>query len=346
MYKQRKTAKTIRILISDTSPMASGLLVEALCRETSFEMLEPVPPGELTNAVAAARPDIVVTSINTDENPYGGCDIAREFRDVSPETRCIFLLDKRKRDAVLQAFQAGARGVFCRTESVQLLRKCIMSVSEGQIWANASEIGFALEALIQLSVTQLTRPKINKLFTSREQQVLNCIAQGLSNREIADRLGLSEHTVKNYVFRMFDKLGVSNRVELLVCSLTQSFLEPRHNEVSVNDKPAVALESCLHIAQRFATTQCVLHGACDDGLSDMNDRIAAAVWTLVSERICAAILHSANFTIEKFVAELSKPEREEATRRAEDWLSKNVMLRRFSAPETLPEKPKLLRTGT
>src|ERR1700740_1931350 len=184
--------------------MAGSLLVEALNREPGFEVLPPVTPTELGTAITASKPDVVVLSMHVEDRPHGGSDVGRELRTSNPELRLILLLDSRKREAVLEAFQAGARGVFCRAESVQLLVKCIEAVSGGQIWANSSEIGYALEALVQLSLTQVTRPKVQDLFSAREVEVVRCVAQGLSNREIADRLGLSEHTVKNYLFRMFD----------------------------------------------------------------------------------------------------------------------------------------------
>jgi DNA-binding NarL/FixJ family response regulator len=336
--------KKIRILVSETTPMGSSLLVGALEREPSFQLMKPVTPDELKDALQAERPDIVILSISTTDRPYGGCEIAREIRSVSPDARLILLLEDRKREAVLKAFQTGARAVFCRTESVQLLVKCIWAVNAGQIWANSSEIGYALEALIQLSAAQVTCAKVDELFTSRELQVLRCIAQGLSNREIADRLGLSEHTIKNYLFRMFDKAGVSNRVELLVCSLSQSCPETRQGEASVNDKPAVALDSCLTLAQRFATSQYIIRDACRGTFTDSSDRIAAAVWALVSERTCATIWHCANLAIENLISGLSESERAEAKRRAETWLRENATMNKYLPSESVLRNSKAVRS--
>jgi DNA-binding NarL/FixJ family response regulator len=318
--KQQKIGKKIRIMVSDGTAMATSLLVQALSREPGIEVLPPVSPGHLGTAITANQPEVVVLSMNMAENPCGGCEIVRELRVANPHVRFILLLDNRKREAILQAFQAGARGVFCRAESVQLLVRCIEAVSNGQVWANSSEIGYALEALIQLSATQVTRPKVQELFTARELEVLRCVAQGLSNREIADRLRLSEHTVKNYLFRMFDKLGVSSRVELLLCSLAQSPAQLPGGGSLLRESPAVALECWTDLAQPFIASHCAMRDARHTEFSDPQDRIAAFAWTAMMQRICESMSADAKAAEESLLSRLTEAERGEAVRRADTWL--------------------------
>jgi DNA-binding NarL/FixJ family response regulator len=117
---------------------------------------------------------------------------------------------------VVEAFRAGARGVFCRSESLKSLARCIQCVSEGQIWANSKELRYLLEALGEALPLRVIDARGAALLSRRELEVVRCVAEGLSNREIAQRLGLTEHTVKNYLFRIFDKLGVSKRVEVVL----------------------------------------------------------------------------------------------------------------------------------
>ena len=106
----------------------------------------------------------------------------------------IVVINSGDREVVVNAFRSGARGLFCFADyPFRLLCKCILSVHQGQVWANSE-----------------------KLLTPREEQVVALVADGLSNREIAQELGLSEHTVKKYLFRIFDKLGISSRVELVL----------------------------------------------------------------------------------------------------------------------------------
>jgi DNA-binding NarL/FixJ family response regulator len=96
------------------------------------------------------------------------------------------------------------------------LGKCICCVHKGEIWATSEQLRHVLESLTRSSLPRLVNTTATNSLTPREQEVLRCLAEGLSNREIAERLGISQHTVKNYLFHIFDKLGVSSRLEALL----------------------------------------------------------------------------------------------------------------------------------
>jgi DNA-binding NarL/FixJ family response regulator len=128
------------------------------------------------------------------------------------------LLESSDRESVTQAFRAGAQGVFCRTESFALLAKCIRCIYAGQIWASSSQLHFVLEALGRTAVPRFAR-ETDQLLSPRESEVVTSLAEGLSNRQIAARLGLTEHTVKNYLSRIFEKLRVSSRAEVMLYAL-------------------------------------------------------------------------------------------------------------------------------
>src|SRR5206468_12607033 len=83
-------------------------------------------------------------------------------------------------------------------------------------WANAQQLQYLLDALNQVPSLRVMNAKGMKLLTPREEQVVALVADGLTNREVATELGLTEHTVKKYLFRIFDKLGISSRVELVL----------------------------------------------------------------------------------------------------------------------------------
>jgi len=212
-----ESSEMIRVLAADSTRMNSQLLAGALERDKRFQVLDPVSdPKGILAAVAKDKPAVVVISAELDENPRKGFDIARELHAASPETHIIMLIDASERGPVVEAFRAGARGVFCRSESLKSLAKCIACVYQGQIWANSKELRYLLEALGEALPLRVIDSRGTVLLSRREQEVVRCVAEGLSNREIAQRLGLTEHTVKNYLFRIFDKLGVSKRVEVVL----------------------------------------------------------------------------------------------------------------------------------
>ncbi|HET7892211.1 MAG TPA: response regulator transcription factor [Candidatus Sulfotelmatobacter sp.] len=202
--------------------MATQLLVEALRRDDQFEMIEAPPnSSDLLALLQLEKPQIALLSANLGAPTLENFALVRKVREDSPGTRVIVLLDSSERTPVTEAFRAGAQGVFCRTEPFRLLAKCIQCVQNGQIWANNAELQFLLDTLAQPT----TGPSLNLkegLLSGREIDVVRCVVEGLSNREIAQRLALTEHTVKNYLFRIFDKLGVSSRVEMVLYAFRNS----------------------------------------------------------------------------------------------------------------------------
>jgi DNA-binding NarL/FixJ family response regulator len=118
---------------------------------------------------------------------------------------------------VIGAFRSGARGIFCLTNThFRLLCRCIQRVADGQVWANTEQLTFLLDLISEVPSTRVINSSGRQLLTPREEQVVALVAEGLSNRDTARELKLSEHTVKKYVFRIFDKLGISSRVELVL----------------------------------------------------------------------------------------------------------------------------------
>ena len=145
----------------------------------------------------------------------------RELRSLQSKTRAVMLLSSRERGLVIDAFRSGAHGVIFRDEPLETLSKCIHAVHQGQVWANSQHLGYLLEALAQVKPLRLQDARGANLLSKREEKVVRLVAEGLTNRQISVELGLSEHTIRNYLFKIFDKLGVSTRVELVLYCLQE-----------------------------------------------------------------------------------------------------------------------------
>ena len=208
-----------RVIVADRTAMNSQLLAEALVRDGRFEICGAVcTSNSILSAVADTMPDVVVVSAQLEDGDSKGFEVTRELRALGRDTRVVMLLDSSDRGSVVDAFRAGARGVFCRNQPLELLTKCVHSVHSGQVWANSQELAFLLDMVSEMPA-MAKRRAVSDLLSKREQDVAQGVTQGLTNREIARDLGLTEHTVKNYMFRIFEKLGISTRVELVLHTL-------------------------------------------------------------------------------------------------------------------------------
>jgi DNA-binding NarL/FixJ family response regulator len=155
------------------------------------------------------------------QNKTSNFSLLRWLHVSHPAASAVLLVENYDRELVVNAFRAGVRGIFPFNQApFSMLCKCISSVSGGQIWINSQQLHYVLEALSEVTTLRVVNSSGKALLTPREEQVVALVADGLSNREVANELGLSEHTIKKYMLRIFDKLGISTRVELVLYAVS------------------------------------------------------------------------------------------------------------------------------
>jgi len=228
MRRHQGPRQSVHVLVADATVMACELLTSVLSRSSQMQVVA----WEIESAAALAtatriKTDVALISSNLQDGPGKGLSVASQLRTKHPEIRSVILLDRADRQSTIDAFRAGARGVLSRGAGLAALPKCVHRVSEGQIWASSWELAYLLDNFFQTTPVRTLSDSCCKLLTNREQAVVHLVADGLSNREIAAQLNLSQHTVKNYLFRVFDKIGVSSRVELVLCALTSPMAGPK-----------------------------------------------------------------------------------------------------------------------
>ncbi len=212
----------VRLLVADENRMNCQLLVTALQRCRGVKVVScATNSDEVLSEVVSTRPDVALISSNLQDGSLKGFAIVRELHKERPELRTILLLNNGDRNWVIDAFRAGAHGIFCRDDSLSSLCRCIHSVHVGQIWANSAQLHMVLDAFARFAPNRLLEADGTSLLSPREQEVADLVAEGFSNRDVAERLRLSEHTVKNYLFHIFEKLGMSSRVELVLYARAQ-----------------------------------------------------------------------------------------------------------------------------
>jgi len=169
---------------------------------------------------------------------------------------------------------------------VKLLGKCLESVFEGQIWASSAEMQFVVDALVESPPIRVADSKGTPILTNQEQAVVHWMTEGLSNREIAGQLNLSEHTVKNYIFRIFDKLGVSKRVEVILYALNKrgATKDGAHGRTESAAEECLVFDWARQQAETGSSAGAFLLGQMyRDGRGTASDAIAAYAWFVAAQ---------------------------------------------------------------
>ena len=218
MRIKSKERLPIRVLVAASSQMQLQLLTSALRRRSEFQVTScSLDPELILQTAESCSAEVMLLDTNAQSSGWQDMTLLRRLHIAFPAAAKVLLLESIDREIVVNAFRSGARGLFCFAVSpFGALCKCIQVVHRGQIWATAQQVDYLLDLVSQVPSLRVVNANGIPLVTPREEQVVALVAEGLSNREVAQELGLSEHTVKKYLFRIFDKLGISTRVELVL----------------------------------------------------------------------------------------------------------------------------------
>ena len=226
LSKSAARVRSVKVFVADGSRMSCQLIAAALRRgryQTKVVGYANDPNG-IREGLAENEADVALIGARLEEEAMAGFDVTRQIRASHFKPSIIIMLDSSKPTMVVEAFRAGASGVFSRDQSSELLCKCIHAVHQGQVWASSKEMHFALDALARTPsdyTVNAKSPRRPNLLTKREAGVVNLVAEGLTNRDISRQLNLSENTVRNYLFRIFNKVGTSNRLELALYAINR-----------------------------------------------------------------------------------------------------------------------------
>jgi DNA-binding NarL/FixJ family response regulator len=319
----------ISVVVADGTRIHTQLLADALRNDRGLQVVAAASNSEeLLAAITRVPIDVAVISHNLDNQPGHGTQVLREMRALRPQIKGIILLDSSKPQEVMECFRAGARGIFSKQERLESLCKCIRAVYDGQIWARSDDLDQALEAFANAPLVCATNHKGIELLSARERQVIQHVAGGLSNREIAHALDLSPHTVKNYLFRIFDKLGVSSRTELLYLTMNNSQTQPADNahegshSFSATIRAAEAGDPCaqLRLAEHFSQTKEVPDNEDKENKGLQPASISAYMWYLLAEKAALPMVEQIEEGKKNIRETMSPQQLAEAEDRAAAWL--------------------------
>ena len=222
-----RSSSGISVLLADSKQLENQLMAGSL-RNRGFQVfscVSEVPP--ILELLEGGKPDVIVISCAVPYSAAPDMTMVRTLHLMHPQIPKICLFDIESRQTAVQAFRAGARGLLSLgNSSFQLFCECIERVHKGEIFATNQQLSYLLDSVCQSPCLRVVSATGDILLTSREEQVVALVSDGLSNRNVAGELGLSEHTVKKYMFRIFEKLGISSRVELVLYALHHGSPQP------------------------------------------------------------------------------------------------------------------------
>jgi two-component system, NarL family, nitrate/nitrite response regulator NarL len=212
----------VRILIADDHPIFRDGLKRLLESEGEFKVIGEACDG--VEAVTMARqliPEIMLLDLAMPRRQ--GLETLRELASDARSVRVILLTAAAEKEQIVEALQLGARGVVLKDSATQILLKSIRAVMNGEYWVGRESVSNLVQYLRTLVTPPSAFPQRNKYrLTPRELEIIAAVVAGFANKEIAQYFKISEDTVKHHLSNIFDKVGVSSRLELALFAVNQS----------------------------------------------------------------------------------------------------------------------------
>lgn len=226
--------RTLKLVLANFSAMNADLLRMAFAGQETIQVLGNALDRADLEVLLEQKANVALIASNGSGKESTALPFLEQVMHSVFPVRSVVISEDMEQEDIIAFFYRGARGLVdkARTDFAHLT-KCIHCVSAGQVWASSTQLEQLLCSLGEPRTLRVTNPTGEALLSQREEQVLHLLSRGLSNRELARMLNLSEHTIKNHLFRIFDKLGVSNRMEAVLCVISRdeqsATAKPRQN---------------------------------------------------------------------------------------------------------------------
>src|SRR5208282_5818861 len=242
----------VRVIVADTQAIFRAGLRKVFALEDDIRVVGQAETlAQTQSAVAKFTADVLIFEAALTPNPV---DAVADLLRQHPQLRVVVVTPNADEDLTLELFRRGAHGIVSREVEPELLVECLRKVVAGDTWLDSQAVHWVMEAYRnQNSRPSGSRPKVQ--LTPKETLIVSCVTQGMKNKEIALRVGTTEQVVKNYLRKVYDKLGVADRLELALYCLSHHVVD------GVKPPPVPVAAGAMENAAAAAVTVAAANGA-------------------------------------------------------------------------------------
>lgn len=240
---EEDTSQGIRVILADSQAIYRVGMRKIFALEDDIRVVAQAETLENLYAALVRFPtDIVLLE---GQLIAGTVDAIPEFVRRAPDAKLIVQVSESDESNTVELYRRGVRGVVPRSISPDLLIKCVRKIAAGETWIDNQSISWVIDAY-RAQAAALTNPRTQPKLSEKELAIIACITRGMRNKEIAYQIGTTEQVIKNYLRKVYDKLGVSDRLELALYCLHHQILrnETRAAELAYAD-PGMPLRAKL-----------------------------------------------------------------------------------------------------
>ena len=227
------TQTGIRVILADSQAIYRVGMKKVFALEDDIRVVAQVET--LTNLYAALQRYPTDVVLLEGQLIAGTIDAIPELVRQAPDAKLIVQVTETDEANTVELYRRGVRGVVPRSISPDLLIKCVRKIAEGETWIDNQSISWVIEAY-RAQATTLTNPRVQPKLSKKELAIIGCITRGMRNKEIAYQIGTTEQVIKNYLRKIYDKLGVSDRLELALYCLHNKIIQGDTDEEAVAHK--------------------------------------------------------------------------------------------------------------
>jgi DNA-binding NarL/FixJ family response regulator len=221
---------TIRVVLADSQAIYRVGIRKILGLEDDIRVVAQANSLENLRAAIERQPTDVVL-VEGELLPEATNSIPELLR-IAPDIKLIVQSESADEDQTVELYRRGIRGIISRSISPDLLVRCVRRIASGETWIDNQRMNWVIEAYRVEEATLVSRRAQPRL-SPKETAIITCITRGMRNKEIAFQLGTSEQVIKNYLRKIYDKLGVADRLELALYGLHNKIIKADADEVAV-----------------------------------------------------------------------------------------------------------------